>query len=46
MKYYLIAPAKTFHSSDNLLTYSSETPLKSAKSSKFLSAAKAQSGLL
>ena len=28
MKYYLIAPAKTFHSSDNLLTYSSETPLK------------------
>ena len=28
MKYYLIAPAKTFHSSDNLLTYSSETLLK------------------
>ena len=28
MKYYLIAPAKTFHSSDNLLTYSSEAPLK------------------
>lgn len=28
MKYYLIAPAKTFHNSDNLLTYSSETPLK------------------
>ena len=28
MKYYLIAPAKTFHSSDNLLTYSSETPLE------------------
>ena len=28
MKYYLIAPAKTFHSSYNLLTYSSETPLK------------------
>ncbi|MDO4504806.1 MAG: primosomal protein N' [bacterium] len=28
MKYYLIAPAKTFHSSDNLLTYSSETPFK------------------
>ena len=28
MKYYLIAPAKTFHSSDNLLTYSSEMPLK------------------
>lgn len=28
MKYYLIAPAKTFHSSDNLLTYSSKTPLK------------------
>ena len=28
MEYYLIAPAKTFHSSDNLLTYSSETPLK------------------
>lgn len=28
MKYYLIAPAKTFHSSDNLLTYSSETSLK------------------
>lgn len=28
MKYYLIAPAKTFHSSDNLLTYSSATPLK------------------
>ena len=28
MKYYLIAPAKTFHSSDNLLTYSTETPLK------------------
>ena len=31
MKYYLIAPAKTFHSSDNLLTYSSETPLKSGQ---------------
>ena len=28
MKYYLIAPAKTFHSSDNLLTYASENPLK------------------
>lgn len=28
MKYYLIAPAKTFHSSDNLLTYSSEATLK------------------
>lgn len=28
MEYYLIAPAKTFHSSDNLLTYSSETPLE------------------
>ncbi len=28
MKYYLIAPAKTFHSSDNLLTYSSEVALK------------------
>ena len=27
MSYYLIAPAKTFHSSDNLLTYASETPL-------------------
>lgn len=31
MKYYLIAPAKTFHSSDNLLTYSSETPLKNGQ---------------
>ena len=31
MKYYLIAPAKTFHSSDNLLTYSSETPLKTGQ---------------
>lgn len=31
MKYYLIAPAKTFHSSDNLLTYSSEKPLKNGQ---------------
>jgi primosomal protein N' (replication factor Y) len=28
MNYYLIAPAKTFHETDNTLTYSSETPLK------------------
>lgn len=27
MSYYLIAPAKTFHSSDNLLTYISDAPL-------------------
>ena len=28
MNYYLIAPAKTFHSSDNLLTYASDIPLQ------------------
>ena len=28
MNYYLIAPAKTFHETDNTLTYTSETPLK------------------
>ena len=28
MNYYLIAPAKTFHSTDNTLTYSSSVPLK------------------
>ena len=28
MNYYLIAPAKTFHSSDNLLTYASDVPLQ------------------
>ena len=28
MHYYLIAPAKTFHNSDNLLTYSSDLSLK------------------
>ena len=28
MNYYLIAPNKTFHSSDSLLTYSSVKPLK------------------
>ncbi len=28
MNYYLIAPAKTFHTSDNLLTYASEQKLK------------------
>ncbi len=28
MNYYLIAPAKTFHETDNTLTYASETPLK------------------
>ncbi len=28
MNYYLIAPAMTFHSSDNILTYASSTPLK------------------
>ena len=27
MSYYLIAPAKTFHSSDNVLTYASDEPL-------------------
>ncbi len=27
MSYYLIAPAKTFHQSDNMLTYASEEPL-------------------
>ena len=28
MNYYLIAPAKTFHDTDNTLTYASENPLK------------------
>lgn len=28
MNYYLIAPAKSFHQSENLLTYESETPLQ------------------
>ena len=28
MNYYLIAPAKSFHQSENLLTYESATPLK------------------
>ncbi len=28
MNYYLVAPAKSFHQSENLLTYESETPLK------------------
>ena len=28
MNYYLIAPAKTFHETDNTLTYASENPLK------------------
>ena len=28
MNYYLIAPAKTFNQSENLLTYESETKLK------------------
>ena len=28
MNYYLVAPAKTFHQTDNLLTYSSEEKLK------------------
>lgn len=27
MNYYLIAPAKTFHETDNMLTYTSDTPL-------------------
>ena len=28
MNYYLVAPAKSFHQSENLLTYESETTLK------------------
>lgn len=28
MHYYLVAPAKTFHETDNLLTYASDSPLK------------------
>ncbi len=27
MNYYLVAPAKTFHETDNMLTYASESPL-------------------
>ena len=31
MNYYLIAPAKSFHQSEQLLTYHSETPLKTGQ---------------